>query len=108
MAATAQPHKFSDDVQKAALAGLSSVFAGICMHPVDTCKIRMQIQRPMADGTKKYKNLMHGLYMIGKEEGLRHGIYKGIEASAAREATYSTMRIGLYEPIKRVLGAEDQ
>ena len=45
--------------------------------------------------------------MIGKEEGLRHGIYKGIEASAVREATYSTMRIGLYEPIKRVLGAED-
>lgn len=58
MAATQTNSKFSDDVQKAALAGMSSVFAGCCMHPVDTCKIRMQIQRPLTDGSKKYKNLL--------------------------------------------------
>ena len=66
----------------------------------------MQVPKP--DGTKHYKNLLHGLYTIGKEEGIgRRGICKGIEASALREATYSTMRIGLYEPFKRILGADD-
>jgi hypothetical protein len=51
---------------------------------------------------------LHGLYTIGKQEGIgRRGICKGIEASALREATYSTMRIGLYEPFKRILGADD-
>lgn len=59
----------------------------------------------MADGTKKYRNLVHGIYVIGSEEGLRNGIYKGIEASCAREASYSSLRLGLYEPIKRAIGA---
>ncbi len=42
--------------------------------------------------------------IIAKEEGWKKGVYKGIEASCFREATYSTLRLGLYEPIKRGLG----
>jgi hypothetical protein len=38
---------------------------------------------------------------------MRYGIYKGIEASMVREASYSTLRLGLYEPAKRWLGATD-
>ena len=59
----------------------------------------------MADGTKKYKNLVQGIAVICQEEGLRNGIYKGIEASCAREASYSSLRLGLYEPIKRAIGS---
>lgn len=58
----------------------------------------------MADGSKKYKNLVHGITVICQEEGLRKGIFKGIEASCAREASYSSLRLGLYEPIKRAIG----
>lgn len=47
------------------------------------------------------------MWVIANEEGLRRGIYKGLEASQMREASYSTLRLGLYEPIKRNLGAED-
>jgi len=36
------------------------------------------------------------------EEGMRRGVYKGIEASMMREGSYSTLRLGLYEPIKRI------
>ena len=32
---------------------------------------------------------------------------KGIEASMLREGSYSTLRLGLYEPIKYELGAVD-
>lgn len=95
-------------MQLASLAGASSVFAGFCTHGVDTCKIRMQIQKPLPDGSLKYKNLFHGIMVIVKEEGLsRRGLYKGIEASALREASYSTLRLGMYEPIKRMMGATD-
>lgn len=87
------------------LAGIASICAGVCTHPIDTCKIRLQIQVPLANGTKKYKNLVHGIYVIGTEEGLRNGIYKGIGASCAREASYSSLRLGLYEPIKRMIGS---
>lgn len=66
------------------------------------------MQTPGPDGAKYYKNLMHGMYTLAKEEGIgRRGICKGVEASALRESTYSTLRIGLYEPIKRVLGADE-
>lgn len=56
----------------------------------------------------KYRNLVHGIITIAREEGVnRRGLYKGIEASAMREASYSTLRLGLYEPIKRQMGATD-
>ena len=46
--------------------------------------------------------------MISQQEGFgRRGIYKGIEASSIREASYSTLRLGLYEPIKRCFGETD-
>jgi len=51
--------------------------------------------------------MIKGIYIIYQEEGLRRGIYKGIEASWAREGTYSTLRLGLYEPMKRLVGGSD-
>jgi hypothetical protein len=58
----------------------------------------------LADGTKKYKNMLQGILLVNKEEGLRRGIYKGIEGAWMRESVYSTLRLGLYEPIKRQMG----
>lgn len=40
-----------------------------------------------------------------RTEGL-HGAYRGYSAAMLREATYSSLRFGLYEPIKACLGAE--
>ena len=48
------------------------------------------------------------MWVMSKEEGWRHGVLKGVEASAIREATYSSMRLGFYEPIKMALGGEDK
>ena len=61
----------------------------------------------MIDGSRKYRNLFQGLYVIGKEEGFRRGIMKGLSASCLRESSYSSLRLGLYEPIKRNMGATD-
>jgi len=92
------------DVQKAGLAGLASMTAATFTHPLDLIKIRMQIQPLLEDGSKKYKNMVQGTFLVVKEEGLRRGIYKGIEGAWMRESVYSTLRLGLYEPIKRVTG----
>ena len=52
--------------------------------------------------------MFHAMIKVAREEGLGvRGIMKGVEASALREGTYSTMRVGLYEPIKRVIGADE-
>lgn len=45
-----------------------------------------------------------GIMLVAKEEGIRKGVYKGIEGAWMRESVYSTLRLGLYEPIKRTMG----
>ena len=51
---------------------------------------------------------MQGVFLIIKEEGAgRKGIFKGIEASILREAVYSSLKFGMYEPIKRMMGETD-
>ena len=42
--------------------------------------------------------------VIFKEEGFQKGVFKGIQASWMRESIYSSLRLGLYEPFKRLTG----
>lgn len=44
--------------------------------------------------------------MVLKHEGIK-GIYKGYSASFIRESVYSSLRMGLYEPFKVMLGETD-
>lgn len=48
------------------------------------------------------KGLIRGTLRIISNEGIL-GLYKGLSASLLREATYSTIRMGLYEPIKSLI-----
>ena len=41
------------------------------------------------------------MFRIGKEEGVR-GLWRGTGAALLREASYSSIRMGLYEPLKHV------
>ena len=43
---------------------------------------------------------------IWKREGIR-GLYRGFSAAALREATYSSLRFGLYEPLKVALDSSE-
>ena len=91
------------------LTAIAAVSAGMAMHPVDTMKIRMQIQGELsaAGMGKEHSTIFHGAYNVVSKEGVR-GLYKGISASFCRESTYSTMRLGLYEPFKNLVGAKEE
>ena len=80
------------------------MIAATATHPIDLIKIRMQLQPVLPDGSKKYRNMLQGIVLVSKEEGIRSGIYRGIEGAWMRESVYSTLRLGLYEPIKRNMG----
>lgn len=68
----------------------------------------MQLQPVLPDGTKKYPNMLSGMRIVAMEEGVTRGLYKGIQGAWMRESLYSTLRLGLYEPIKRVTGVTKQ
>ena len=84
------------------LGGVASMTAGAITHPIDTCKVRLQNSR---DG--EYRNIGHALMRIVREERVP-GLYKGLSAALLREGSYSTLRLGLYEPYKQMLGYSDR
>tara|TARA_B110000285_G_C14542554_1_gene345640 strand:+ start:189 stop:317 length:129 start_codon:yes stop_codon:yes gene_type:complete len=41
-------------------------------------KIKMQLQPILADGTKKYPNMISGAIVLAREDGVRKGIFRGL------------------------------
>jgi hypothetical protein len=72
---------------------------------VDVVKTRLQVGA--AEGARNYKSLGVGgtVKIIAAEEGIG-AFWKGIGAAWAREASYTSLRLGLYEPIKTVMGVK--
>jgi hypothetical protein len=67
-------------------------------------KTRLQVS---GEGTRNYKALgiSGSLSVIAKEEGVG-AFWKGIGAAWMREASYTSLRLGLYAPIKSALGVK--
>lgn len=49
--------------------------------------------------------MFHCIYQVGKEEGLS-ALYKGLSPALLRQATYSSIRMGIYEPIRNVIAGD--
>jgi solute carrier family 25 protein 14/30 len=96
-----RPHlpQFRDEqvLAKALIAGSMCAFVAGCLNPFDGAKIRLQNQL-----NSEYQGFVGSLHKIFREEGYR-GLCKGLEPSMWREISYSSIRIGIYEPIRRFL-----
>lgn len=95
-----QNDKSESFVLKAGIAGISCSIVGGLVNPFDVTKIRMQNQ-----SEKVYQSMLHGIRKILQDEGYQ-GLLKGVEPSMIREITYSSLRIGLYEPFRKALTKE--
>jgi len=85
-------------LQQVAMAGSAAVITVTFIHPIDVVKTRIQISSEygalgMAGTTKK---------IIGSE-GIG-ALWKGINAAWLRESSYTSLRLGLYEPCKILFG----
>ena len=73
------------------------------LHPNDTIKVRLQTQSQLmrAGSTDLYyRGFSHAAQRIWAEEGFRGLWMRGLTASMMRELSYSSLRLGLYEPGK--------
>lgn len=82
------------------LSGVSCFFAQLTVHWIETTMVRQQLSSCGKTG------MMEMAIRICREEGLS-ALYRGIYAASLRELSYSSLRFGLYEPIKHLLGARD-
>lgn len=62
---------------------------------------RIQISSEFAD-----LGMFGTIKKVSGEEGVL-GLWKGVNAAWLREASYTSLRLGLYEPIKVLFGAND-
>ena len=79
-------------------AGLAAVITVSFIHPIDVVKTRMQVAEKGQGGLGQ---------VVGgalKNEGAG-AFYKGIGPAWLREASYTSLRLGLYEPVKILVGA---
>lgn len=103
---------------KILLGGIANTIACSVTHPIDTIKVRLQLQSlappvsssPLSTAAgaaggvlpTRYLGFRHGLLAILREEGFVNGWYKGVQASLIREASYSSLRFGLYDVVKEI------
>ncbi|XP_066931049.1 brain mitochondrial carrier protein 1-like isoform X2 [Clytia hemisphaerica] len=93
------------DLRPFVYGGLASMAAEMGTFPIDTTKTRLQVQGQVVNKSLselKYRGMFHAMFRISKEEGLT-ALFNGIKPALLRQATYGTLKIGLYHGIKRLI-----
>jgi hypothetical protein len=84
------------------LSGVACSMAQSVVMPFETTMVRQQLAT-----AAERRGLIASLRAIARQEGLR-ALYRGIEAALIREMSYSTLRFGLYEPLKNLMNENDE
>jgi len=106
---TLVPHTaFSATVKKMMAAGTAASIAEIMTIPMDTTKVRLQLQGENAAGmaspqTVKYRGMVNTMITITKEEGAQ-SLFRGLNAGIQRQICFCGIRIGLYDTVRKLYG----
>ncbi|KAG2564492.1 hypothetical protein PVAP13_7NG110800 [Panicum virgatum] len=86
-------------------SAFAACLAEVCTIPLDTAKVRLQLQRktpslpaPLASAAIS-GGMLATILCIAREEGVA-ALWKGIIPGLHRQFLYGGLRIGLYEPVK--------
>lgn len=85
----------ADEVKNIGLSGISCAIAQTCVHPIETTMVLQQLTKQGS----KIRPFPVVMVQLAQREGIG-GWYRGITASILRELIYSSLRFGLYEPIR--------
>lgn len=80
-------------------AGTSACIADIVTFPLDTAKVRLQVQGEGGSGGRK-TGVLRTLGNVVRSEGVS-ALYRGIVPGLQRQMAFSAIRIGLYEDVKQ-------
>uniref|UniRef100_UPI00398F6C11 dicarboxylate carrier UCP2 n=1 Tax=Pristiophorus japonicus TaxID=55135 RepID=UPI00398F6C11 len=85
-------------------AGTAACIADLFTFPLDTAKVRLQIQGELKSaaevGTLKYRGVFGTMATMVKTEGPR-SLYSGLVAGLQRQMSFASVRIGLYDSVKQ-------
>ncbi|KAI5682676.1 hypothetical protein M9H77_03904 [Catharanthus roseus] len=105
--------KSKSDISLAGTFGCSAFaacFAEVCTLPLDTAKVRLQLQKKAIEGEgaalPKYRGLLGTVGTIAREEGVA-ALWKGVVPGLHRQCLFGGLRIGMYEPVKNFYVGKD-
>jgi len=87
---------------KMASAGMAACFADLVTFPLDTAKVRLQIQgEKKVEAAKdiRYRGVFGTIATMVRTEGPR-SLYNGLVAGLQRQLCFASVRIGLYDNVK--------
>lgn len=99
-------------------AGLAASVAEAVTIPIDTAKVRLQIQGEnavlanvqngvaTANSNVQYRGMIGSMITVAKTDGFR-SLYKGLVPGIHRQLCFASIRIGLYDTVKNFYGDDD-
>ncbi|XP_072333242.1 dicarboxylate carrier UCP2 [Scyliorhinus torazame] len=85
-------------------AGTAACIADLFTFPLDTAKVRLQIQGEVKSAaevaTVRYRGVFGTMATMVKTEGAR-SLYSGLVAGLQRQMSFASVRIGLYDSVKQ-------
>ncbi|XP_062601371.1 dicarboxylate carrier SLC25A8-like [Saccostrea cucullata] len=81
-------------------AGTGACIADVVTFPLDTTKVRLQVQGDVGFHSK-YSGVVRTILTIFHEEGGR-GLYRGLMAGLQRQLCFSTIKLGCYDDVKKL------
>uniref|UniRef100_A0A8D1SL19 Uncoupling protein 3 n=2 Tax=Sus scrofa TaxID=9823 RepID=A0A8D1SL19_PIG len=83
-------------------AGTAACFADLLTFPLDTAKVRLQIQgENQAARSAQYRGVLGTILTMVRNEGPRSP-YNGLVAGLQRQMSFASIRIGLYDSVKQL------
>ena len=76
--------------------GLAAMAGAAVSHPLDVSKVLQQVTTSSGGGGARLTTV-GALRLAYARDGVRRGLFKGLSASVARQAVYSSVRFGLYD-----------
>jgi len=81
-------------------AGTAACIADIMTFPLDTVKVRLQVQGEAGSKAVMYNGVFRTVAGIARDEGPK-ALYNGIIPGLQRQMAFSAIRIGAYETVKQ-------
>eukprot|EP01026_Neomeris_dumetosa_P056076 TRINITY_DN5120_c1_g1_i1.p1 TRINITY_DN5120_c1_g1~~TRINITY_DN5120_c1_g1_i1.p1 ORF type:complete len:281 (-),score=30.58 TRINITY_DN5120_c1_g1_i1:458-1300(-) len=91
-------------VQEFGTSGLSVGVATFATNPIDVVKVRMQLTSSQAGAVP---GLIPTSMELIRSEGMM-GLMKGQSAAVSRALLYGGLRLGLYTPLKKIVGVDGE